>query len=118
MLADEERTLMKSIRQRQLRFLGYTIREESIEKLAIEGKVEGKRARGRQRLTYMDGLTSVVVGDPGLSRKKTMQAIKSPCPFGSVGYLDLAELLISFYILVFITTFDKHIDVIYQHHYV
>ena len=60
-LADEERTLMKAIRQRQLRFLGHTICEESIEKLAIEGKVEGKRARGRQRLTYMDGLTSVVV---------------------------------------------------------
>ena len=62
-LADEERTLMKAIRQRQLRFLGHTIHEESIEKLAIEGKVEGKRARGRQRLTYMDGLTSVVVGN-------------------------------------------------------
>ena len=62
-LADEERTLMKSIRQRQLRFFGHTICEESIEKLAIEGKVEGKRARGRKRLTYMDGLTSVVVGN-------------------------------------------------------
>ena len=56
-------TLRKAIRQRQLRFLGHTIREESIEKLAIEGKVEGKRARGRQRLTYIDGLTSVLVGD-------------------------------------------------------
>ena len=27
------------------------------------GKVEGKRVRGRQRLTCMVGLTSVVVGD-------------------------------------------------------
>ena len=32
-----------------------------------------------------------------------------------MGYLALAELLISFYIWVFITPFDKHIDVIYQH---
>ena len=30
--------------------------------------------------------------------KKTTQAIKSPCSFGCVGYLALAELLISFYI--------------------
>ena len=63
-LANKERTVMKSIRWRQLRFLGHTKREESIEKLASsEGKVEGKRARGRQRLIYMDGLTSVVVSD-------------------------------------------------------
>ena len=30
--------------------------------------------------------------------KNTRWAIKSPCPFGCVGYLALAELLISFYI--------------------
>ena len=47
--------------------------------------------------------------------KETTRAIKSPCPFGRVGYLALVELLISFYIWVFITPFDKHIDVIYQH---
>ena len=28
--------------------------------------------------------------------KNTVRAIKSPCPFGCVGYLALAELLISF----------------------
>ena len=44
--------------------------------------------------------------------KKTWD-IKSPCPFGCVGYLALAELLIGFYIWVFITPFDKYIDVIY-----
>ena len=38
MLANEERYLIKAIR-----FLGHRIREKSIEKLAIEGKVEGKR---------------------------------------------------------------------------
>ena len=30
--------------------------------------------------------------------KKTTRAIKSPCPVGCVGFLALAELLISFYI--------------------
>ena len=34
----------------------------------------------------------------GLSGKKTMWAIKSPCLLGCMGYLALVELLISFYI--------------------
>ena len=37
--------------------------DKNIERLAIEGKVEEERARGRQRLTYMDGLSSVVAGN-------------------------------------------------------
>ena len=40
----------------------------------------------------------LINASPGLSRKKTTRAIKSPCPFGCVGYLALAELLVSFYI--------------------
>ena len=57
-LANEER----SLRKRQLRLYGHRILEESMEKLTIEGKDEGKRARERKRLTYMDGLTSVLLG--------------------------------------------------------
>ena len=37
----------------------------------------------------------VIQASPG---KKTMRTIKSPCPFGCVVYLAIAELLISFYI--------------------
>ena len=33
----EERRLLKTIHQRQLRFVGHIIREESIEKLSLEG---------------------------------------------------------------------------------
>ena len=54
MLDNEERSLMKALRQRG--FLENTMRED-------KDKVEGKRARGRQRLTFMGGLTSFVVGD-------------------------------------------------------
>ena len=64
MLVNEERSFVKTIRQRQLRFLGHSEREENIEELTtIEGKVEEERARGRQRPIHMDGLTSVVAGN-------------------------------------------------------
>ena len=56
---NEERSLIRVIRQRQLKFIVYVIREESIEKLAIEGKIAGKGAKGRQR---RKGLTSSVAG--------------------------------------------------------
>ena len=48
---NEERSLIRVIRQRQLKFIGHIVREESIEKQAIEGKIAGKRAKGRQRRT-------------------------------------------------------------------
>ena len=46
--------LMDVIRDRQLRFLGHVIRQDGVEKLALTGKIEGKRDRGRQRLKYID----------------------------------------------------------------
>ena len=46
---------MTSIRQRQLRFLGHTMREHQLEKLCSTGKVEGKRGRGRPRTKIVDG---------------------------------------------------------------
>ena len=39
------------------------IRDESIEKSVIEGKIAGKRANGRQRKTYIKDLTSLVAGN-------------------------------------------------------
>jgi len=52
--------LVKTIRQRQLRFLGQIVREESIEKLSQEGRVEGCRSRGRQRQDFLQGLATAV----------------------------------------------------------
>ena len=59
----EDRSLIKTIRQRQLKFAGNVIREESVEKLVVEGKVAGKRAKSRQRITYTEGLTPYVAGN-------------------------------------------------------
>jgi len=55
----EEQRLLKTIRQRQLRFVAHIIREESIEKLSVECRVEGCRSRGRQRQDFLQGLAMV-----------------------------------------------------------
>ena len=51
--ANTRRTLMTIITTRQLSFLGHVNRKETIEYLAMTAKIEGKRARGRQRMTLM-----------------------------------------------------------------
>ena len=51
------RTLLKTIVTRQLRFLGHILRKNSLESLALTGAVEGRRARGRQRWTYLTWLS-------------------------------------------------------------
>ena len=56
-----QRSLIKEIRKRQMNFLGHIIRSEKIEHLCLTGRIEGRRARGRQRMKYMDSL----VGDLG-----------------------------------------------------
>ena len=47
------RLLLRSIKIRQIRFLGHVIRKEKLEHLSLTGLIPGKRARGRQRQTYL-----------------------------------------------------------------
>ena len=47
---DTERPQIKTIRKRQLEFLGRIYRHKGLEHLANTGKIEGKRSRGRQRI--------------------------------------------------------------------
>ena len=56
-LADTERKLMKSIKKQQLHFLGHSISKDGMEKIILEGKLAGKRARGRQRITFIQRIT-------------------------------------------------------------
>ncbi|GFN91410.1 endonuclease-reverse transcriptase [Plakobranchus ocellatus] len=60
--ANLERSLIKTIRQRQLEFLGHINRHKGLEPLAITGKIEGKRSRGRQRITFIENLKSWAIG--------------------------------------------------------
>ena len=56
------RELMKTIRQRQLRFLGHVMRMGQLESVCVMGKVEGRRGRGRPRIKLVDTLAKAVGG--------------------------------------------------------
>ena len=51
-----KRSLIKTIRKRQLQFLGHLNRNKSLEHLVLTGKIEGKRSPGRQRTKYLNSL--------------------------------------------------------------
>ena len=60
---DTTRVLLNTIRKRQLQFLEHVLREEDLEHLSLTGKIEGRKARGRQREKYMDGLRRATGGE-------------------------------------------------------
>ena len=57
--ANVDRTLMKYIVKRQMELFGQIIRKEELENLVVTGFIEGKRARGRQRETYLTYLRTI-----------------------------------------------------------
>ena len=73
--AGAKREIMNSIRKKQLRFLGHTMREQQLESLCLMGKVEGKRGRGRPRIKFVDGLARSCGG--GISATEMLQLTRS-----------------------------------------
>ena len=59
-MAGTSRMLLSTIRKRQLKCLGHVLRGRSLEKDCLLGMVEGTRARGRQRIKYMDAMKTLV----------------------------------------------------------
>ena len=59
-MVGEDWNLLKIIHLRQLRFVGHITREDSIEKMSSEGRLEGSRRRGRQRKDFLQGLVTIV----------------------------------------------------------
>jgi len=55
--ANAKRSLINTIRDRQMKFLGHIMRNKEIESLTITGKIDGEKARGRQRLTFCKNLS-------------------------------------------------------------
>ena len=53
---DEERSFMKSIVNRKKNWIGHVLRGEGLLKLVIEGRLEGRRGRGRSRIGMIDDL--------------------------------------------------------------
>ena len=50
----EERFLIRTIKPRQKKWIGHTLRGESLLKTIIVGKMLGKRSRGRPRQMMLD----------------------------------------------------------------
>jgi hypothetical protein len=51
------RKLIITVRSRQMSFFGHVMRNKEIESFSISGKIEGRRCRGRQRVTYTKSLS-------------------------------------------------------------
>ena len=58
----QKRELLKNVMNRQLQFFGHVMRKQKLEHVVISGKIREKRARGRQRLKFMDQLKDVLGG--------------------------------------------------------
>ena len=56
--AGVKRSLNQTIRKRQMEFLGHLNRHKGLEHLALTGKINGKRSRGRPRITFLESLNS------------------------------------------------------------
>ena len=54
--AQTEQQLMKQIVKKQCSFLGHIVRKGGIKCQVVTGKVDGERARGRQRQTFLGWL--------------------------------------------------------------
>ena len=59
------RKLILEIRTKQMRFLGHLMRKDCLENLALTGKIEGKRSRGRKQSLWMANLNEWI-GERGV----------------------------------------------------
>ena len=57
-LMKTQRNLLKTIKQRKLRYFGHVKRQNGFLKMTLEGKMEGRRPRGRPRTTWADNVES------------------------------------------------------------
>ena len=79
----------------KLQYLGHLMRRtDSLEKTLMLGKIEGRRRRGRQRMTWLDGITNWM--DMSLSQFQELvmdrEALACHSPRGRKE-LDMPELL-------------------------
>ena len=54
LLVDENRSLIDTIRRRQKNWIGHILRGESLLRTVLEGRIPGKKTRGRPRMMLLD----------------------------------------------------------------
>ena len=55
-IVGEERMLIKTCKERQKKWIGHILRHDGLLKDVIEGRLEGKRPRGRKRIMMLDSI--------------------------------------------------------------
>ena len=70
-----ERKLLKTIKQRKLRYFGHVKRQNGFLKQTLEGKIQGTRPRGRPRTTWVDNIQEWT----GRTKADCTQACKDRC---------------------------------------
>ena len=82
-MAGYERPLLKTIRKRQLQFVGHINRADGLEKQILSRKICGIKRRGRQRTKYTDSLnnfeTRKNLPTMSLPAELTTERIARPC---------------------------------------
>jgi len=53
-MVDEERDIIRTIRERQRKWIGHTLRSDSLLRTVIEGRMEGRKTAGRPRQMMLD----------------------------------------------------------------
>ena len=74
--AGAERSLIKTIRKRQLKFLGHIMRKEGLGNQCLTGCIKGTRSRGRQCLTYLGSLSKWTIEQVPEREKEKMKELQ------------------------------------------
>ena len=56
LMSHDEREMMDTLRSRQKRWLGHILRHDSLLRITLEGRIQGKKGCGRPRRMFFDWL--------------------------------------------------------------
>src|SRR6476661_9380931 len=60
---NEKRSLIKTIWDRKQNWIGHVVKGTDLMKLVLEGRMEGKKPRGRPRMDMIDNVLDETYGD-------------------------------------------------------